>query len=85
MRHHAILILLILTACAPLVKIEQPTRTGFIHLEAGRRLGQTFTGRYNGLEGISLYLKPGGDGSNDSSARNRRPSAQLARRPSGDR
>ena len=59
MRYLTILILLILTACVPLVKIEQPTQTGFIHLEAGRQLGQTFTGRYNGLEGISLYLKPG--------------------------
>jgi hypothetical protein len=49
---------LALAGCAPQVKVEQPIQTSFIRMEADRRLGQTFTSRYKGLDGIALYLKP---------------------------
>lgn len=50
---------LALSGCSPLIKIEQPESSDFIQLTAGTTLGQTFTARYQGLEGVVLFLKPG--------------------------
>ena len=47
-----------LTACRPLVRLEQPAQSGSIPLQAGSSLGQTFTARYRGLQGIALFLQP---------------------------
>jgi hypothetical protein len=53
------LALLLLAACAPQVKLEQPMAAMDIELTSGHSLGQTFTSYYAGLQGIALYLSPG--------------------------
>ena len=53
------LMLLLLAACAPQVKLEQPVSTANLKLISGHSLGQTFTAYYAGLQGIALYLTPG--------------------------
>jgi len=58
------LLALALTGCTSLTKREQPKHYNLTLLEDGDNLGQTFVARYDGLEGISLYLEsePGGKG-----------------------
>lgn len=60
----ALLTCLWLAGCVPLVQVEQPRMTTFIPLEEGKSIGQTFTGRYDGLSGIAVFLRPSerGDG-----------------------
>jgi hypothetical protein len=53
------LMLLLLAACAPQVKLEQPVSTSNLKLTGGHSLGQTFTAYYGGLQGIALYFSPG--------------------------
>ena len=53
-----LIIFLGVTGCRTLTADEQPGRTHFELLEAGSNLGQTFVSRYDGLEGISVYLVP---------------------------
>ena len=50
--------LLLLAACAPRVGTEQPRMTFTLPLESGKSLGQTFMARYDGLQGIAIYLRP---------------------------
>ena len=58
----SIVLALFLASCSPLIKHEQAQNAGFATLEAGASLGQTFVSRYDGLDGISVYLKPGAPG-----------------------
>jgi hypothetical protein len=53
------LMLLLLAACAPQVKLEQPVTAANVTLANGHNLGQTFTAYYAGLQGIALFLSPG--------------------------
>ncbi|GAB4483785.1 MAG: hypothetical protein OHK0031_07410 [Anaerolineales bacterium] len=57
----AVLFLLALSGCAPIVKDGQPTAavTDFA-LQAGQTIGQTFLARDDGLQGVEIYLRPGG-------------------------
>jgi hypothetical protein len=52
-------LLLLLAACAPQVKLEQPVTADKLKLTSGHSLGQTFTAYYAGLQGVALYLAPG--------------------------
>jgi hypothetical protein len=54
-----LLLALVLSGCSPLIKIEQPAHSDFIQLKAGNTVGQTFVARYQGLEGVVLFLEPG--------------------------
>lgn len=49
--------LLLISACAPVVKNDQPQHTGWITLDSEHSLGQTFTARYAGLEGIAFLIE----------------------------
>jgi len=53
------LILLGVSACSPIIKIEQPQKIDWIEISPSQTVGQTFTARYDGLEGIEVFLKPG--------------------------
>jgi hypothetical protein len=53
------LMLLLLAACAPQMKLEQPVAVSNLKLTGGHSLGQTFTAYYGGLQGIALYISPG--------------------------
>jgi hypothetical protein len=53
---------LALSSCSPLIKIEQPISNDFIQLTNRTTLGQTFVARYQGLEGIVVFLKPAQSG-----------------------
>jgi hypothetical protein len=55
-----ILVLLALGAvgCSSIDRPEQPANTGFISLEQGTHLGQTFVATYDGLIGGMVFLKP---------------------------
>ena len=46
-------------SCTPYTRTEQPYHTNTIPLESGHSIGQTFTARYDGLSGITIYLEPG--------------------------
>ena len=48
----------ILLGCAPVERKEQPAHKDLIQLDGDGSLGQTFLSRYDGLSGISIYLKP---------------------------
>jgi hypothetical protein len=68
---HAVLISLLLGACAMLAacsvlpgpssipRLEQPAQTGWLELAKGGRLGQTFVSRYRGLQAVRLALRAG--------------------------
>jgi hypothetical protein len=59
-----ILTIITLSGCSPIVKAEQPAVLDFIELDISGSLGQTFVPRFDGLNGIELYLEPDqpGDG-----------------------
>jgi hypothetical protein len=46
-------------SCKPYTRTEQPYHTNTIPIESGHSIGQTFTARYDGLSGITVYLEPG--------------------------
>jgi len=50
---------LAISGCSPLIKIEQPVSSDFIQLTGDTTVGQSFTARYQGLEGVVLFLKAG--------------------------
>jgi hypothetical protein len=55
----AIFIFTFLTvSCAPFTRSEQSAQSDFIELKNGNNLGQSFVARYDGIQGISIYLKP---------------------------
>jgi hypothetical protein len=56
---------LCVAGCAPVIRIEQPERSSTLKLQQGRSIGQSFVARYDGLEGVELYLKPGEDGAGE--------------------
>jgi len=47
-----------LSACSPLVKVEQPTLLETQLLPIDGSVGQTFVSRYAGLKGVEVYLTP---------------------------
>lgn len=53
-----LLLLLGISACTPITKIEQPQISDWIKLSKTQSIGQTFTARYNGLEGIEINVNP---------------------------
>ncbi len=53
------MLLLLVAACSPQVKLEQTAVTASQRLSSGHSLGQTFTAYYAGLQGIALHLSPG--------------------------
>ena len=55
----------IFAGCATYTRNEQPTHPEFIQLSDEKRIGQSFLARYDGLQGISLFLKPAQDSSGD--------------------
>ena len=48
-----------LVGCSPIVKNEQAQHNTEIQLDSESSIGQTFLASYDGLSGISLFLKPG--------------------------
>ena len=60
-----IILAFIFTGCATYTRNEQPTHPEFIQLSNENRIGQSFLARFDGLQGISLYLKPAQDSSGD--------------------
>ena len=64
MTHHRwqfstfLLIGMIISACVPIIKHEQPSRTDLVELSRGENIGQTFLARYSGLDGIEIYINP---------------------------
>lgn len=58
----SLLLALVLGGCSPLIKIEQPKSDGLMQLTVGETIGQTFVARYQGLEGIVFFIKPGQPG-----------------------
>lgn len=55
----------ILSACGAYAKSEQAAHPELVRISQDNQLGQTFVARYDGLQGISLFLKPGQDPSGD--------------------
>ena len=45
------------SSCVPFTKAEQSSHPDFVTLQQGDQIGQTFVARYDGLQGISLFLK----------------------------
>ncbi|GAB4496606.1 MAG: hypothetical protein OHK0052_06790 [Anaerolineales bacterium] len=63
MNRHPILILLalftlLLTACTPISRPEQPASQTSLPLSANSTIGQTFVANFAGLNGIEIYLTP---------------------------
>jgi len=54
----ALTIILFLSACSSVTRVEQPLQTEYIELQNPNTIGQTFVARFDGLDGINLYLKP---------------------------
>ena len=50
---------LIFSSCASFTRNEQSAHTELIQLENGEQVGQSFVARYEGLQGITIFLKPG--------------------------
>jgi hypothetical protein len=54
-----------LVSCAPVIRLEQTERTSYVNLRRDQSVGQSFVARYDGLEGVAIYLKPGQSGDGD--------------------
>lgn len=52
------IIAILLVSCTSFTRIEQTARTEFIRIEDSQQVGQTFLSRFDGLQGISVFLKP---------------------------
>lgn len=66
-RNLVILLLLALwiTGCSSIATGEQSYRTHFETLETGTSIGQSFVSRYEGLNGVNVYLAPQSDGAGE--------------------
>ena len=53
-----VIITLTMAGCSAFVRAEQPIHSVFMDLTEQVTFGQTFSSRYRGLMGISIYLKP---------------------------
>jgi hypothetical protein len=51
----------LLAGCSPLVKADQTYTGVFVPLDRENNLGQTLVARYDGLQAVTLQLKPGSD------------------------
>ena len=56
---------IILSGCGAYTKIEQAAHPELVRISQENQLGQSFVARYDGLQGISLFLKPGQDSSGE--------------------
>lgn len=54
---------LVFAGCAAFSRSEQPAHPDLIHLENGGQVGQSFLSRYDGLQGIAVFIKPTQDSS----------------------
>ncbi|UCD43381.1 MAG: hypothetical protein JSV69_07260 [Chloroflexota bacterium] len=52
------IIAILLVSCTSFTRNEQTARTEFIRIENSQQVGQTFLSRFDGLQGISVFLKP---------------------------
>lgn len=57
-----LLLALCLAGCASLSRTEQGLHESLVQLEPGRPVGQTFTARYAGLNGVEIYFEPASAG-----------------------
>jgi len=48
---------LTVVGCSPITKTEQPAHSEWIKLDGSTAVGQTFSARYDGLNGIIIFLK----------------------------
>ena len=55
----------ILSGCGAYAKSEQAAHPELVRISQDNQLGQTFVARYDGLQGISVFLKPGQDPSGE--------------------
>ncbi|GAB4533063.1 MAG: hypothetical protein Fur0018_22060 [Anaerolineales bacterium] len=55
-----LLLTLILSACVPIVRPEQPNQTDTFVFKPGGRIGQTMVANFAGMNGIEVYLAPKG-------------------------
>lgn len=55
----------LLVGCASFSSNEQSTRNEFVPIGGDNHVGQTFLARFDGLEGISIFLKPSENNSGD--------------------
>ncbi len=55
-----LLLALPLSACAPIVRPEQPNQTDAFVFKPGERIGQTMVANFAGMDGIEVYLAPKG-------------------------
>jgi hypothetical protein len=53
-----ILLALLLSGCAGLIRTEQPSVEDWATLSMGEPVGQTFVAKYDGLSGVNFYLSP---------------------------
>ena len=56
---------LILSSCAGFTRSEQPARPDLTRIGQNQKLGQSFIARYDGLELISVFIKPVQDSTGD--------------------
>jgi hypothetical protein len=50
---------LLFSSCAPFTRNEQTAHPDFSQLDSTEQVGQSFLARYDGLQGISVFIKPG--------------------------
>ena len=53
-----LLVLLTLTGCSSIEKIEQPLTSDLTTLSNENMIGQTYVARYDGLDGFQIYVEP---------------------------
>jgi hypothetical protein len=56
---------IIISGCGVYTKSEQAAHPELVRISQENQLGQSFVARYDGLQGISLFLKPGQDSSGE--------------------
>jgi hypothetical protein len=56
---------ILLAGCVSLSRNEQSTRNEFVRIGEDKQVGQTFLARFDGLQGVSIFLKPIETGSGD--------------------
>ncbi|MGW8145010.1 MAG: hypothetical protein ACWGN2_11485, partial [Anaerolineales bacterium] len=50
--------IILLVGCASFTRNEQSARNEFVRIEIGEEVGQTFLSRFDGLQGVSIFLQP---------------------------
>ena len=57
-KHYIFLLVILLTACSPVIRMEQSIVTSSLLLKHGENIGQTVFARFDGLMGVDIFLKP---------------------------